>query len=126
MSCQICLEIYNHSDLKTFICAHTVCEKCLNNNENKCPKCKTVYEDKQANLSLLELIPDIEAKQNAYLDELTKLKETMNINFEKKINENSLKIDNLRLKINERTSNLISLLLKEQKKLLFEVDQLGI
>ena len=56
MSCQICLEIYNHSDLKTFICAHTVCEKCLNNNEQ--------HDDLPSKTSINGNLEELDHKRN--------------------------------------------------------------
>lgn len=128
MSCQICLEKYNHSEFKPYTlysCSHTICYQCLNSlTEPKCPKCRCVIKDKKPNFGLLELIPDVNAKIEHYLNELATFKKEFKHLYDTKQSQTKLKLNKLKTQLNEHTDKLINEILSEQKTLLDEIDKL--
>jgi len=130
MSCQICIEPFDHSFHEPYqiSCPHTFCLTCVNKFKT-CPICRTDFDQKNVNLALLNFIEksnydnlkDISIKTYIEIQELKKnLTSTRLINL--KIHEDNLKI--IKNLINVEADNLITLLKNNQTCLINECNEI--
>lgn len=130
MDCDICLNPYDHSKHKPFslTCPHTVCLDCLNKLNTKfCPSCKDPIKAKYPNLALIKLIPEskydkLRSQLEKTIVETNDLKQKQYKEFELKLEQNLDNIKTIKEEINQKTSQLINLILKHQKNLLDETN----
>lgn len=130
MDCDICLNPYDHSKHRPFslTCPHTVCLDCLNKlNTKYCPSCKDPIKAKYPNLALIKLIPESQYDKLRHqlektLIEANDLKQQLSKDCECKLSMSLNKIKSLREEINTKTTEIINLVIQNQKRLIDEAN----
>lgn len=139
MDCEICLEKYDKIERKpmTIIpCGHTYCLECLSKLKRqiyKCPKCKQPISSKKPSYAVLSILDlnlvvdmnsDLKQAIQESLREVKEFKARLNVSCEKKINESQSKINLIKEEINNKTSQLMNILICNQEILFNEADNL--
>ena len=134
MNCDICFEPFDHSIRKPYSlmsCPHTYCLKCsdqfFHNAIDKCPQCKKPINGKNLNIALLKLIPEssydrLKAKSLKVFIELNETKQNLKKSREEKLNTHVAKIQSIKQKISDKTTEFINFLKANEKILTDECD----
>ncbi len=138
MECEICFEKFDkqiHKPMTIISCTHFFCLECMQKLQyqtNKCPKCKRSISKvipcyALHNLLDLNLIVDPSQTDQQQQQE-TILKEQINVYITKQtnlrslcdqqLNEQKLKLTQIKQEINQKTNDLIESILREQNDLL--------
>ena len=126
MECEVCLRTFDHSKFKPYVlntCAHTACISCISQCTDQCPLCETKFSSKNPNWSLLQLVPDsnydkLKNSLKQTLIEVRKLKKDFNLEKNRKLEENTRKINKLKTEIYERFTEIINLIQLNRDKMI--------
>lgn len=139
MDCEICLEKYDKVERKpmTIIpCGHTYCLDCLGRLKrqiNKCPKCKQPISSKKPSYAVLSILDlnlvvdmnsDLKQAINDNLKDIKEFRARLSVSCEQKIQESQSKVNLIKEEINNKTSQLMSILIYSQEILFNEADNL--
>jgi DNA-binding protein H-NS len=131
MSCQLCLNEYDHSINKPYTLScwlHTFCISCIGKlQQRKCPVCKKYFDQYHPNLALLELIPEsnydkLKAESFKILNELNELKNNLANKRDEKQEKYLREINEVKNTINKTANKLVKLVRDSQEKLINEAN----
>jgi WD40 repeat protein len=137
MDCEICLEKYDKQvriPMTIIPCGHTYCSDCLSKLKrqiNKCPKCKQQITSKKPSYAVLSILDlnlvvdlnsDLKQAINETLREIKEFKAKLSVSCEQKIQESQNKINLIKEEINNKTSELMNILICNQEILFNEAD----
>jgi len=132
MSCKICFNNFDHSKHRPYqlSCPHTYCISCLNKlKSNKCPMCNSIIVNKNTNIALLELIQEsdydrLKSKISKNLIEINNSKTELEFKREIKLKEYMLKLKKIKNFLNSETNRSIEQLRHNQYDLNKKINSL--
>ena len=125
-SCNICLELFDHSIHKPYSlssCPHTYCLSCLEKlTNNKCPQCDKLIKEKNPNIALLEFIPEsnfdkLKGESLKALIEINEVKEDLKNNRQDKLKRHQTKLVVVKKVIASETKKMIDVLKQNEETL---------
>jgi len=138
LSCQICMEKYDHSKFKPYnlSCPHTFCLNCTDRIQKcqKCPVCSKEVTSRYPNLALLDFIQESEydilkREITKILNETNETKSNLKIQQETRVAENMRKLEFIKANIEKTTidnvcDEVFVALQTNKTKLINEIDHL--
>jgi len=132
MSCKICFNNFDHSKHRPYqlSCPHTYYISCLNKlKSNKCPMCNSIIVNKNTNIALLELIQEsdydrLKSKISKNLIEINNSKTELAFKREIKLKEYMLKLKKIKNFLNSETNRSIEQLRHNQYDLNKKINSL--
>ena len=132
-SCNICLELFDHSIHKPYSlssCPHTYCLSCLEKlTNNKSPQCDKLIKEQNPNIALLEFIPEssydkLKTESFKALIEINETKQDLKNCRQETLKKHESKLILIKKVVTNETCKMIDVLKQNEQVLLNQFDKM--